>query len=170
MDLTAYGERFEKVEALDAPAVALEDVAQRVAPRGSPRRDVLSGAWLGHPLHPALTDVTVGAWTSALVLDLLPGRRWRPAADALVAIGVLSALPTAVTGLTDWSSLGTSGRRTGVVHAAANLVATGLYVRSLGARLRGRRIRGVAWGLAGATAATAGGFLGGHLAYRLADS
>jgi nitrite reductase/ring-hydroxylating ferredoxin subunit len=83
-----------------------------------------------------------------------------------VGLGVAAALPTAAAGLADWSDLNKPERRTGVVHAAANLVATALYGLSFLARRRGHRTGGVLLGLAGATAATAGGFLGGHLAYR----
>jgi len=126
--------------------------------------DVLRGTWLGHPLHPMLTDLPVGFWTSAFVLDL-GGRRFHGAADAMVAAGVLSALPTAAAGLADWRERDTADRRVGVVHAAANAAATLLYVGSLGHRLRGHRVRGVLLGMAGAAAATAGGYLGGHLAF-----
>jgi nitrite reductase/ring-hydroxylating ferredoxin subunit len=113
-----------------------------------------------------LTDLPIGFWTSAFVLDLVGGRRAQPAADALVGVGVAAALPTAAAGVADWSDLNEPERRSGLVHAAANMVATALYGLSFLARRRGQRLGGVMLGLAGATAATAGGFLGGHLAYR----
>jgi nitrite reductase/ring-hydroxylating ferredoxin subunit/uncharacterized membrane protein len=119
-------------------------------------------------LHPVLTDLPIGFWTSAFVLDLVGGRRARPAADALVGIGVAAALPTAATGLADWSDLDKAARRSGIVHAAANVAATTLYGLSFLARRRGHRAGGVVLGLVGAAAASAGGFLGGHLAYRRA--
>ena len=127
---------------------------------------MLHGVWLGHPLHPALTDLPIGFWTSAFVLDLVGGRPARPAADALVGVGVATALPTAAAGLADWSDMDKPERRSGLVHAAANVAATALYGLSYLARRRGHRTGGVMLGLAGATAATAGAFLGGHLAYR----
>lgn len=89
------------------------------------------------------------------------------AAGALVAAGIATALPTALTGLADWSGLGRRARRVGLVHAAANNLGLALYVASLIARRRGWRARGTLLGLLGATAMTAGGYLGGHLAYRL---
>ncbi len=130
-----------------------------------PPKDALSGSWLGHPLHPLLTDLPIGAWTGAVFLDLAGGRRSRPAADALVAAGIAAALPTAVSGLSDWSDLGRREQRVGVVHAAANHVALGLWTASLAARRRGNRTGGVALGLLGAAAVAVGGYLGGHLSY-----
>lgn len=125
----------------------------------------LRGRALGHRLHPLLTDVPVGSWTSAWVLDLLGGVRAEPAADLLVAVGVAAAVPTALTGWADWVTLPRAERRIGVVHALANATATGLYAASLAARLADRRRSGVALGHAGAAAATLGGLLGGHLAF-----
>jgi nitrite reductase/ring-hydroxylating ferredoxin subunit len=110
-----------------------------------------------------LTDLPIGFWTSAFTLDLLGGRRSRPAATRLVAWGVLCAVPTAVTGASDWSDTVGAERRIGLVHAAANTTALMCYAASWVQRRRGRHWRGVALGLVGATAATVGGYLGGHL-------
>ena len=129
-------------------------------------KDALSGTWLTHPLHPMLTDLPIGFWTSAFVLDLVGGRRSRPAADRLVALGILSAVPTAASGLSDWSDTMGEERRIGAVHALANSAALSLYIWSWLYRRRGRRGMGVILGLLGATAASAGGYLGGHLVYR----
>lgn len=162
-DLRRGAETLEELEALDGVIAA---VAGRVSGMlAGPAKDALSGAWLGHPLHPLLTDVPIGAWASAVFLDLAGGRRARPAADALAAAGIAAALPTALSGLSDWSDLGRREQRVGLVHAAANYVALGLWTASLAARRRGRRTRGVALGLLGAGALTVGGYLGGHLAY-----
>lgn len=165
MDPRNLGERLEASAGLDAVARPVHRAVTTVLPRG-PLKDTLHGVWLGHPLHPLLTDLPIGFWTSAFVLDLVGGRRAQPAADALVGIGVAAALPTAVAGLADWSELNEPERRTGAVHAIANVAATALYGLSFLARRRGRRGQGVALGFAGAAAATAGGFLGGHLTYR----
>ena len=127
----------------------------------------LSGAWLGHPLHPALTDLPIGFWTSAWVLDIVGGKGSRDASRLLVGLGVLSAVPTAASGISDWTDLADDGkRRLGVVHASANSLAFVSYVASWTARRRGEHGRGVAWGMAGATFATVAGYLGGRLAYR----
>jgi len=167
MDPRNLGERLEATDAIDRVAGPVHQRVTAVLPSG-PAKDALHGVWLGHPLHPVLTDLPIGFWTSAVVLDLVGGRDARPAADALVGIGVAAALPTAATGLADWSDLDKAGRRSGIVHAAANVAATALYGLSFLARRRGHRAGGVALGLAGAAAASAGGFLGGHLAYHRA--
>jgi nitrite reductase/ring-hydroxylating ferredoxin subunit/uncharacterized membrane protein len=167
MEPRNLGEHLEAAAALDRVAGPAHRAVSAALPRG-PVKDALHGVWLGHPLHPVLTDLPIGFWTSAFVLDVLGRRAHQPAADALVGFGVVAALPTAAAGLADWSELNAPERRVGLVHAAANLAATSLYGLSFVARRRGRRTRGVLLGLAGASAATVGGFLGGHLAFRRA--
>ena len=154
--------RLEGSTALDRPAELLENIADAVAPVG-PRRDILQGSWLGHALHPLLTDFPLGMWMSASLLDLIGGRRSRPAATRLVAAGIAAAVPTAAAGMAEWLDTDPAARRVGVVHANVNSVAMALYTGSLIARLRGRHGRAVAWGIAGGLTATAGGYLGGHL-------
>ncbi|MFJ8622219.1 Rieske 2Fe-2S domain-containing protein [Kitasatospora sp. NPDC093550] len=149
---------------LDAPAGPLADAAEAL-PLGR-YRDALHGVWLGHPLHPALVQLPLGCWTSAALLDFIPGGR--RSAGTLVAAGLLAAGPAAVTGWVDWARLDPPRRRTGLVHALANTTGLLLYGGSLLARCRGRRARGRLLGLAGLTAVSAGAALGGHLAYRLA--
>ena len=163
----SVAERIVDLTDLDRLATPLASAVSELFGR-SGLKDVFSGSWFGHPLHPLLTDLPIGSWTSAMVLDFVGGRRAQPAADALVAVGIATAVPTAVTGLSDWSDLGDVDRRIGLVHATANSIAVACYVASLVARRRGRRPAGVILGVAGATAATAGGFLGGHLVYRQA--
>src|SRR4051812_20281538 len=154
--------RLEEDERVGAAARAVHDMARRVRVPTAVR-DVLSGTWLGHPVHPMLTDLPIGFWTSAWVLDLLGPRRHRDAARVLVGLGVLSALPAAVTGASDWADTTGRAERVGVVHAAANTTALGLYAASWVARRRGHTTRGIALATAGAAAATVGGYLGGHL-------
>ena len=139
---------------------------ERPAPEGSSVNEALSGTASGHPLHPPLTDVVVGAWTSAVALDWLGGERGRPAADGLVALGVLAALPTAAAGLNDWATLDGPTRRLGLVHATTNVAATGLFATSWVARKRGRRFLGKSLALAGYGTVSLGAFLGGHLSFR----
>jgi nitrite reductase/ring-hydroxylating ferredoxin subunit/uncharacterized membrane protein len=131
-------------------------------------KDALSGTWMAHPLHPLLTDVTIGAWASAMVLDLVGGEEAARASDTLVAAGFLSVLPTAVTGLSDLSDVvNEEDRSVGALHALSNSVAASLYGLSLLARRKGNRKAGVRLGFLGGAAMAIGGFLGGHLAYRL---
>lgn len=170
MDPRELPDRIENLTALDAiarPIASAVDGALAAQPR---LRGALSGDWLGHAAHPLFTDLPIGFWTSAWVLDIVGGRASRTAARRLVGWGVLSAIPTALTGASDWSPAAADddgARRVGAVHAAANTTALACYVASWLSRRRGRHGRGVAWGMAGAAAATVGGHLGGHLAYRL---
>jgi nitrite reductase/ring-hydroxylating ferredoxin subunit/uncharacterized membrane protein len=129
-------------------------------------RDALHGLWLGHPLHPMLTDVPIGTWTAAGILDLLPGTGH--ASSTLIATGCAAAVPTAVTGWADWSQLHPPQQRVGLVHAAANVVGLGLMTASLAARVRGRHLRGKVLAYAGLGTVMAGGYLGGHLVFRQA--
>jgi nitrite reductase/ring-hydroxylating ferredoxin subunit/uncharacterized membrane protein len=165
--LHAVAEWVGRLEGLDGPA---EVVARKVRGMLDPGavKDAISGAWLGHALHPVLTDIPIGSWSSATMLDLAGGRRSRAAAERLIAIGVLAAVPTAVTGTSDWADTTPADdtvRRIGAVHALANTAALVLYGSSLGARRRRRHGRGVALGVAGLGALVAGGHLGGHLSY-----
>ncbi|MFJ8821031.1 Rieske 2Fe-2S domain-containing protein [Streptomyces sp. NPDC102467] len=156
-------ERVENAQALDRVVTPVQK-AVRALPLGA-LRDVLHGRQLGHPLHPVLVQVPMGAWISSAVLDFLPGAR-RPA-RVLVGLGTLTALPTALAGWADWAEQHEQQMRTGLVHAAANAGAVSLYGASF--VVRGRRpMLGRALGLGGLTCASVGGFIGGHLAYRQA--
>lgn len=148
---------------LDGAVDVVDRLARPIVGR-PPVRRLLGGRWLGHSLHPLMTDLPIGAWTSAMLLDLFGGRRAAPAATALVAFGVATAAPTAATGVSDWLVLDRRLQRVGVVHALTNDVATACYAASLVARLRGRRATGIKLGLVGGLVATVGGLLGGHLA------
>lgn len=158
-------EQIEQLKALDAIANPLKQLAQWAMPEGSRRKDFASGTWLGHPLHPPLTDVVVGSWTSAFLFDLAGGDTAAPAAQALVAIGVLAALPTAATGLSDWAELRGGSRRLGVVHALANVSALTLNGLSLFARRRGRRDLGRGLSASGYLIVSGAAWLGGHLSF-----
>jgi nitrite reductase/ring-hydroxylating ferredoxin subunit len=147
-------------EPLDPLSEPVQD-AVRAVPR--PVRDVLDGVWFGNPLHPALTDVPLGAWTAAAALDLVGSE----AADGALAVGILGALPAAATGLNDWSHLRGESRRIGTVHALLNTAGLALNVASLVARRRGHRGLGrMLSGIAYAGAAFSA-HLGGHLSFGL---
>jgi nitrite reductase/ring-hydroxylating ferredoxin subunit/uncharacterized membrane protein len=157
-----FVEALEGARALDPVSGAVHAGLGRALPNG-PVKDALSGTWLGHPAHPMFTDLPIGFWTSAFVLDLVGGRRARPFAELFVGLGVVSALPTAATGAADWSDTEGPDRRVGLVHALTNGSAIALYAGSWRARRQGRHWRGVTLGMLGATAATVGAYLGGHL-------
>jgi uncharacterized membrane protein len=164
--LRSLTDRLGQVRALDPVVENLQIAISQV--RTGAAREVLSGEWLGHPLHPMLTDVVIGTWTSAAIVDLVGGRQARPAADRLVAAGIAAAPPTFASGWSDWLDTGPRDRalaRIGVVHAVSNGAALALHVASLRARGEGDRARGVLLSLAGLGLLGASGYLGGHLAY-----
>jgi nitrite reductase/ring-hydroxylating ferredoxin subunit/uncharacterized membrane protein len=165
----AAAERIEEISALDAPAKAIGKAVRGALPGGA-AKDALSGTWLGHALHPLLTDVVIGSWTSALVLDLIGGRDSQGAAEKLIAVGLASAPPTFITGWSDWSDTEAGSdavRRTGIVHAVSNGTGAVAMIASLRARRRGDTGRGKLWGLVGMGALGLGGWLGAHLSYSL---
>jgi nitrite reductase/ring-hydroxylating ferredoxin subunit/uncharacterized membrane protein len=152
------------MEVLDEPAAKVQGVVGAAIPLGSSRKDVLSGTWLGHPVHALLTDVVIGAWASAWILDLLGDEETRAAADRLIGAGCLAAIPTAAAGASDWAELGEGPRRIGLIHAVGNSTARALHTLSWFARRRNRRI-GVALSFGGAAVALGSAYLGGHLSY-----
>lgn len=154
--------RIEKIDRLDALADPLGNAVKKMIPRGR-MKDLLSGTWLGHQLHPLLTDIPIGSFTSATILDLVGGRDLQTAANLLAGIGVISVVPTAAAGLADWSDTYGPGRRVGVVHALANVAGVGLYTASVVARHRGNRFSATTLGLMGMGVMSIGGYLGGHL-------
>jgi nitrite reductase/ring-hydroxylating ferredoxin subunit/uncharacterized membrane protein len=162
MGIYEWTERLEGLEGLDELAGMLADVVGKVVPSGA-LKDALSGTWLGHSLHPLLTDLPIGTWTSALLLDLLGGEESERAAELLVGLGLLSSLPTAASGFSDWADTQEGERRVGLLHAISNTAALGLLGGSYAARRRGNRRTGVLLGLVGTGVASFGAYLGGHL-------
>jgi uncharacterized membrane protein len=140
------------------------DPLRAVVGPGTPAGTIARGEPLGHALHPILVDLPLGCWTSASMLDLFGGRRARPAAEGLVAVGVAAAVPTVLTGWSEWLALPEVDRRVGAVHALGNAIGVTCYVASLKARRANHHAAGVALALAGAGCTAAAGFLGGHLA------
>lgn len=131
--LDAIGNGLQR--AVGAAFAAGGEVGRRV-------RDALHGTWLGHPLHPVLTDIPLGAWTAALVLDAVDGREARAlsrAADGAIGVGLASAAGAAITGLTDWHHTSGGDRRVGLAHGLLNTTAATLYAAGLVLRRRGDR-------------------------------
>jgi uncharacterized membrane protein len=155
---------IEHAEFLDPVADVGAGLAAKAFPDG-PVHDAASGKFLGHPLHPLLVTMPIGSWLSASVLDFTGGNA--KAAQRLTLFGVLAAAPTALTGANDWSRTTGARRRVGLVHAVANHVALTAYTASWIARRRGHRAKGALFALVGASALGAGGWLGGHLSYRM---
>lgn len=146
---------------VDKPDAPAGPVRQRIV-------NLLSGTFLGHPLHPALIAVPLGAWTATEVLDgleMLGRKEMGAGADATLAVGLAGALLAAPCGLSDWHYTTDRPHRVGVVHGLVNISAALLYTASLVQRRRGARGWGRVLAFSGAAIATAGGYLGGVLAY-----
>jgi nitrite reductase/ring-hydroxylating ferredoxin subunit/uncharacterized membrane protein len=133
-------------------------------------RNFLHGTWLGHPLHAAITDVPVGAFTVATVLDLAELTTGRtdlaPGADAAMAIGLASSAAAAVTGLNDWQHVDGAARRVGIVHALIQASGSSLFTASLVMRRRGSRPAAQVLSLLGFGAVVTGAWFGGRMVYR----
>jgi len=147
----------------------VRDAFESAGPVGREVKNILHGTWLGHPLHPALTDVPLGAWTAALALDALEsisGRRELGAgADAAIAVGLVGAAGAAVTGLTDWSETNGRARKVGILHGLLNVGATVLYTTSLVMRRKQKRGAGMGLAMLGYAVSSASAYLGGHLVF-----
>ena len=155
--------RLEDATALDAAVDAVEPAIRSVFGTGA-RAAVLRGDSLGHAVHPLLTDVVLGTWTSASLLDLCGGTGSSAAAQRLIGAGLLAVGPTAWTGWAEWSAAEPRNQRVGLVHAAANGVVISLYAASWSARRRGQHGVGARLALAGAAVSGVGAYLGSHLA------
>jgi nitrite reductase/ring-hydroxylating ferredoxin subunit/uncharacterized membrane protein len=156
---------------------ALRKAFSETGPPGKMVKDLLNGVWLGHPLHPVITDVPIGAWTVTQVLDVMSfvageDDNLDRAADMALSLGVLAAVGAAVTGIVDWSDTNGSPRRMGMVHAMLNTVSLTLNVGSMGMRAGGRRNRGTArlLSLTAYGVSSAAAFIGGELVYNLGQA
>jgi nitrite reductase/ring-hydroxylating ferredoxin subunit len=160
-------EKLESLSALDGVGKAIGKAVRGAVPKGTVK-DALSGTWLGHALHPLLTDLTIGSFLSATLLDVLGGDDDGGAAERLLAVGIASYGPTALTGFSDWADTEIADervRRVGLAHAWTNLTALTLYSASLAARRSGSPGRGKALGLAGTAAMAGAGYLGAHMSF-----
>jgi len=160
-------DRIAVLEPLDTAAEPIAAKVRELIP-GGPVKDALSGTWLGHALHPVMQLAPLGTWMSAVILDLIGGEDADGAADRLIGTGLLAAVPTFVSGWTDYADSTVAServRRIGIVHAASNGAGALLFASSLMARRGGSRGRGKLLALAGLGAVGAGGWLGGHLSY-----
>lgn len=158
--------RVERAEVLDPPANKLADLVGKWLQPG-PVKNLLSGTGTGHPAHPILILLPLGSWASAFFLDVAGGNDGGTATAArrLIVLGNLTALPTALTGLSDWADTQGAERRVGLVHAGLNVTALGVFTASAAARGANARGLGVLTAALGMGLVSASGWLGGHLAY-----
>ncbi len=173
MDRTSALTRLADQPALDVIAGPLARAVHRAydaaGDTGRAAKNAVHGVWLGHPLHPVFTDLPLGAWTTALVLDAAAAARrdrgLARAADLAVAVGLVGAVGSAVTGLTDWSDTSGQARRTGLLHGLLNLGATTLFAASYVLRKGRARTSGRACAMAGYAMTVTAAYLGGDLVY-----
>jgi len=148
-------------------ADGLQPIVQKtLEPLGAEIKDALHGKWLGHPLHPALVDLPLGAWTLAFLCDVIEimGGRKTAVAETAISVGIAGAIGAALTGLADWSETDGRAKNLGAVHGTLNLAATSLYVASLASRRRSRST-GIALSMLAYGIASASAYLGGHLVF-----
>ncbi len=139
-----------------------------------PLKTFLNGTWLEHPLHPVLTDVPVGGWTAAILLDLsaliFGVQNLGLASGIAIGLGVLGALGAIATGFADWMDVDPPELAVGIIHAAINIAATVLFAISFVVLWANN------WNIGpgdfipailGYLTVTAGAFLGGSLVYRM---
>lgn len=164
-------QRQEWPDAVDEALTHALDAAEEAGgAQGQAVKNALHGTWLGHPLHPAITDLPVGAWTTAMAMDMIDTVRGTDelarGAEAAIGIGLIGAIGAAATGTADWSDTSGEARKIGVVHGVMNASAAALYsaswlLRKQGQVGLGRAVSTVGFGLVMASA-----WLGGHLVYQ----
>lgn len=174
---------IDKQQWIDAISDAVQPVVRgafsETGEAGKVVKDLLNGVWLGHPLHPVITDVPIGAWTMTSIFDLLSiaaggDEALDRASDITLGVGILGAVAAAITGITDWSDTSKTDRRMGMAHALANVAGLGLNLASLGLRAGSRKgnNRGTARALSYGGYAFSGlaAFIAGELIYNLGQS
>lgn len=166
--MTTMGELLDRVamaveqaSSLDRPADVLQSVSSRL-PAGTVK-DLLSGTAVGHPAHPAIVALPVGAFSAAVLWDLI-GDDERTA-RRLLGLGLVSALPAVATGYSDWNETQGPERRVGLAHLVANAAGLALLGGSWWQRRNGGGGRLLA--ISGFTGIGLAGWLGGHLAYAM---
>jgi nitrite reductase/ring-hydroxylating ferredoxin subunit/uncharacterized membrane protein len=170
--LAGFVDAIQDQPLLDAIAQRVQPLLQQVVRQhggsGAAVKNILSGTWIGHPLHPILKDIPIGAWTMAAIFDAMHAATEDDAvsfaADISIATGLAGAVASAVTGLSDWSDTSGRARRVGTAHALLNVTATVCYSASL---LMRSSHRAAATNVAyiGYAALIAGAYLGGHLVF-----
>jgi nitrite reductase/ring-hydroxylating ferredoxin subunit/uncharacterized membrane protein len=128
-------------------------------------KDLLNGVWLGHPLHPAITDVPIGAYVVALVLDFTGQRS---ASTAAIGVGIVFMLVAALAGYADYIDLENKPRQFGTIHSSLMLVALVFYVVSFLMRLGATPSPAEVWlSVIGFLIVITSAYVGGELVYNL---
>lgn len=164
---------FARWDGLDPVAETLQDAVRHaydaMGPLGQEVEDALHGKFLGHPLHPVLVEIPIGAWMTVGALDLLEMfgvKGLEKGSNAVLVVGLLGSGAAIAAGWTDWHKLRGLPKRIGVTHGLMNEAAQAVYLLSLLARLRGRRRLGRILALGGLGMIGVSAYLGGHLVYK----
>jgi nitrite reductase/ring-hydroxylating ferredoxin subunit/uncharacterized membrane protein len=134
-------------------------------------QDFLNGSWLGHALHPVLTDVVVGGATIAVILDILriffsvdgmeTAITWTVGLSALAGVGAI------FTGLTDFKDTAEGDERNiAGFHGLINIVAVVIFFVSLLQRTGGGHDAGFWTFLVGYLVISVGAYIGGHVVFK----
>lgn len=149
---------------------AIRAVYSAAGPAGRRVENALYGTWFGHPLHPSLTDLTIGAWTAASLFDVLDSASdygaFARCADGALAFGTMAGTAAMMAGLTDAQHVADPPRRIGVIHGLMNMGLVFLQAASLAQRARGSRGTGRAMSLLGLGGLLVSSYLGGELVER----
>lgn len=154
--------QIEKMEQIDQMSAPMIKFARR-ATGSDAVKSALSGTWLGHQLHPMLTDIPIGSWMAAGFLDIVGPIGSHKYARRLVGLGILAAIPAAASGASDWSETMGSQQRVGYVHAMANSTALLLQTTSYLMRRKDKNARAALVSMAALATTAVAGYLGGHL-------
>lgn len=139
-------------------------------------RTALAGPY-GHPFHPSLITIPIGAWTASIVFDVLglladDARPFALGAQILIAIGVVGAVAAAVFGFLDLSVItrGTRARKVALTHMTLNLALVAVFIVDYFVRVAAGHdevsIAGLVLSVVGLLILGVSGYLGGMLAYR----
>lgn len=137
---------------------------------GRTLQDFLNGSWLGHSLHPVLTDVVVGGFTMLIVLDLISlivGANFRDASLIILGLSILAGLGAILSGLTDYKDTATGDERdVATLHGYTNIIAIVVYVVAFFVRLGGGVMTGQILSIIGYLIISFGAFVGGHVVFK----
>lgn len=165
--------KSELVKKISAPVDSILNRSFQTTPL-RPLKLLLNGSWLGHPLHPLLTDIPVGSWTLAMLMDIVGLLFHLPqlgiASSIAVALGIAGAIAAATAGLMDWMDIDPAEKSVGAVHGMINTVATLFFVGSLVMRWRdGWSLSWASLGVAliGYLLVSVGAYLGGGMVFHM---
>jgi len=152
-------------------AAATDAVYRALGSPGRLLQDFLNGSWLGHSVHPVLTDVVVGGTTMVIFLDILRVffnvDGLEDATTWTLGLSVLAGVATIVTGLTDFKDTGTGNERNlAGLHGVINIVAVVMFFISLLQRFGGAHEAAFWVALVAYLVISVGAYIGGHVVFK----